>query len=237
MLTYIRTAVTVCSVATVLGSGSIHAQTFVATPAIPSGFGLSGNTLAVSLSGAYDNSRPVGNRLDASTSLAFGFGDPVDGIGVQASVNLTSFRMFGASGYGALTLHRMFQTNSSGIFSISGNLTYIAPWGNAARLPMGGSVVGSYLFGINGRLGIATLGATNDLNAARRVQPVVGFGYQVADDIAVSAGWAGEQSVLGIGWQPPMLGGTTVNLSVRAVEDNARRSIGLDITHAFNLRN
>ena len=223
-------------VAALAGGGGAVAQAFISTPGVPSGFGLGGNSFAVSLSGAYDQARPLGNGLDASTSFAFGIGAPVEAIGVQGAITLTSFRRFGASGYGALSLHRMFQTGGNGIYSVAASLTYIAPWGNSAGQALGASVIGSYLFGVEGRLAMVTLGLANDLNPARRVEPVLGLGLQLADRLAISAGWVGNQSVLGLGWQPEFMGGASVNLSVRAIESTTRRAFGIDVNHAFNMR-
>jgi len=226
----------IMALALAAGSDGAHGQTFIATPGVPSGFGLAGNAWAVSLSGAVDNARPAGNALDASTSLAFGVGDPVAGIGVQGVLNLTSFRRFGASGFATLTLHRMFQNANDGLYSIAASVTYISPWGDSLGQPLGGSVIGSYLFGVDGRLAVVTLGAASDLNAARRIQAVVGFGVQLSDTVAISGGWVGNQTVLGLGWRPEFLGGTSMNLSIRSIESDARRAIGFDVNYALNVR-
>jgi hypothetical protein len=73
------------------------------------------NTLGLAVSGTYGQWRggPGSDRLDASAALSFGVGDAVNGLGLQADINVNSFRSFGASGYLSLTLHRMFQTSFS----------------------------------------------------------------------------------------------------------------------------
>lgn len=218
-----------------LSGQALGAQT-IGIAALPSGFGLHGNTFATSLSGTYGQPRDGGasTRLDASASLSFGIGDPVNALGLQADVNLTSFRDFGASGYVSLTAHRMFQTSTAGVYSVALSVTNLAPWGDSAQLPAGYSLVGSYLFGLDGRAAMATLGVANNLNDARRVEGIVGFGMAVNDTLALSVGWAGNQSVLGSTWRPAALGGATVSVSLRGLEDRSRRTLGIDISRSFN---
>jgi hypothetical protein len=218
-----------------LGAGSAAAQSFVATAGVPSGFALSGNTLGLSLSGSYGQPRsgPGSTRLDASSALSFGIGDPIGALGLQSDVNLTSFRRFGASGYASFTAHRMFQTNSSGVFSVALSLTHVAPWGDSAALPVGGSLIGSYLFGFDGRLAMATVGVANNLNDRRRVEPVLGLGLGITDNWAANLGWAGNQSVVGATWRPNFMGGFAVSISLRALENDNRRMVGIDLTRAF----
>jgi hypothetical protein len=220
-----------------LGSAQSMAQNFVGTAALPTGFGLYPNTVSISVSGSYGQWRDgVGStRFDASTVLSYGLGDPVAGIGVQVDINVTSIRNLAASGYVSLTAHRMFQTSQAGVYSVAVNATHLAPWGNAARLDPGFSVIGSYLTGINGRLTVSSLGLTTTLNDARRIEMIAAFGMGLGDDWAVSLGWAGNQSVIGTTWQPVTLRGTTLGVSIRGIEDPARRLIGFDLFRSFNL--
>lgn len=221
-----------------LGAQTAEAQhSFVGTAAIPSGFGLYGNTLGLSVSGTFGQWRggAGSDRLDASAALSFGIGDPVNALGLQADLNVTSFRNFGVSGYLSLTLHRMFQTSSAGVYSVALSASHLAPWGNSARVDPGVSLVGSYMFGLNGRLAMATLGVANNLNNARDVEGIFGFGVAVSDDWAVNLGWAGNQSVFGATWRPQALGGAALSISVRGIEDRNRRLIGFDLSRSFSL--
>lgn len=212
-------------------------QAFVATAATPSGFGLFGNTVGVSLSGTYGQWRggAGSDRIDASGALSFGLGDPVNGIGVQGDINVTSFRNLGVSGYLSLTLHRMFQTSQAGVYSVALSATHLAPWGNSAAVRPGYTLVGSYLFGLNGRLAMLSLGVTNTLQLNRRTDGFIGLGIAVSEDWSVNAGWAGDQSILGATWRPDALGGTALAISFRSLEDRNRRMIGFDLTRSFSL--
>lgn len=221
---------------TASAQGRSFTQAFAATTATPSGFGLHGGTLGLAFSGSYGPVRFDGQRWDASTVASLGLGDPVNGLGFQIDVNNTSFRNFGASGYLSLTLHHMFQTNPDGVYSVALTASNLAPWGDSAFLDPSISFVGSYMFGIDGRLAIASLGVTTDTNNARDLEVIAGFGVQVANDWSVNAGWVGNQTVLGASWRPDMLGGMTVGLSVRGLEDSDRRMFGVDISRAFDLR-
>lgn len=221
-----------------LGGQSAEAQLrFVGTAATPSGFALYGNTAAVAISGTYGQWRggAGSDRLDASAALSFGVGNPYRGLGLQADVNITSFRDFGYSGYFSLTLHRAFQVDQAGVYSIALSASHLAAWGNSARVPVGGSLVGSYLTAIDGKLAMFSLGIANNLNDDRRVRGIVGFGMAVNDDWSVNAGWVGDQSVFGATWQPRVLGGTAISVSLRGVEDRNRRLIGIDVSRSFRL--
>lgn len=212
-------------------------QEFVGTAAVPSGFGLHDNTFALSISGTYGQWRggAGSDRVDASAALSFGFGNAVRGVGIQADVNMTSFRNFGASGYLALTAHRMFQLDSAGVYSVALSASHLAPWGNSAWVDPGYSLVMSHLFGLDGRLAMATVGLANNLNDARDLEGVFGFGVALSDEWAGSVGWAGNQSVLGASWRPGELGGAVVSFSVRGLEDESRRLVGLDFSRSFSL--
>lgn len=218
----------------VTGGGVAAAQTFVATSAVPSGFALSGNTFGLAASGTYGQRRdgPGSTRWDASSALSFGLGDPVDALGLQVDGNLTSFRDFGASGYLSLTLHRMFQISPAGVYSIAASATHLAPWGDPARLDPGGSLIGSYLFGVGGRLAMATAGIANNFNDERRVEGIVGLGVGVTDGWAVNLGWVGNQAVVGATWRPDFLAGFAVSFSARGDHDDRPR-FGIDLTRAF----
>lgn len=78
--------------------------------AVPSGFGLSGGTVSLSLSGSYGPRRggPGSDRTDASTAAAIGLGNAATGLGVELGVVNTSFRDFGGSGYFTLGANRQF---------------------------------------------------------------------------------------------------------------------------------
>jgi len=222
----------------VFGTPNAHAQQlFVGTAAVPSGFGLHGNTFAAAISGTYGQWRggAGSDRLDGSAAFSFGFGDPVDGLGVQADINVTSFRNFGASGYLSLTAHRMFQTSQAGVYSVALSATHLGSWGNSAWVRPGYKLVGSYMFGLDGRLAVVSVGVADNQNMSRRAEGILGFGLAVSDDWAVSAGWVGDQSVLGATWRPAALGGATLAISLRGIEDRNRRLIGFDLSRSFNL--
>ena len=213
------------------------AQT-VGTAGVPTGFGVADGTVAFSVSGSYGPRRnpPIDNtRLDASGSVIAGFGNPVSGLGVQAGVNVTSFRRFAASGYLSFGVHRMFQTSEAGVYSVALNASHLAPWGDARRQRPGYSLVGSYLTSVGGRLAMVTLGAATDTNAARKVEGLAGFGIGVSDKVAVSVGQVGARTSLGLTLAPAVLAGNTLSVSVNHNRRTGANTLVVDISRSVKL--
>lgn len=206
------------------------------TAGLSTAFGLSGQTVALSFSGSYGPVRgPGGERLDASTALSLGLGDPVSGVGLQFDVNLTSFRSFGASGNVSASIHKAFQVNTKGVYSVMLAAGNLGAWGDAEALPENASLIGSYMFGIGPHPAIVTLGATTALNANNDVEAIGSFGYSLNSDWAVSIGFAGDTPVIGATWQPDFLQGTPISVSISDIDDDAQRKLSIDIGRTFSL--
>lgn len=221
-----------------LGSAASSETVLVGTAGIPSGFGLSGGSVGLTASGSFGSPRnpPIDNtRFDASASLLTGFGDPVSGLGFQAGLNVTSVRNFGESGYLTLGVHKMFQTNEKGVFSVALNATHVAPWGNATVLDPGYSLVGSYLTSVSGRLAVFSAGAATDTNANRDVEGVIGMGIGIADAASFSVGQVGAKSVVGMSFSPQWLGGSSLSVSVNHNHDTSRNTLVVDLARVFNI--
>lgn len=210
----------------------------VGTAGVPTGFGLSGETLAFSVSGSYGSPRnpPADDtRFDASGTVMAGFGNPVDGLGLHGGVSVTSFRDFGASGSLTLGVHKMFQTSEAGIYSVALNATNLAPWGNARGLDTGVSLVGSYLTSINGRFALFSAGATTDSNTARDVDGVFGFGIGITDNLGLSIGQVGDRTALGVTLSPSLLAGNSVSISANHNHSTDENTLVIDIGRAIGL--
>lgn len=213
------------------------AQT-VGTAGVPTGFGLAGGVLALSASGSYGPERnpPADTtRYDGSGAVMLGFGDPVDGLGVQGGINITSFRDFGESGYLSLGVHKLFQTSEAGVYSVALNVSHIAPWGDAELLDPGVSLVGSYLTSFGGRLAMVSLGAATDTNNDRDLEPIFGFGVGLSENVAVNLGQVGQRTVVGMSFSPDMLGGLSLTVSLNHNHDNGDNTLVVDLGRAFNL--
>ena len=209
--------------------------------AVPSGFGLSGNTFSLSLSASYGPEGPpraaAGNRTNASSALAFGFGN-AETLGVEVGVVNTSTRDFGGSGYFSVGVNRQFSYDG-GIGSVSATASNLGGWGEAEDNEVTGTVAASFVFSLNDRPAMATIGATSGGGAAgtRNEGPgiIAGFGIGVARDWSVSAGVVGESPVVGVSYFPAALEGASVNASLRDFDRGNDAVIGLDIGYAFNL--
>lgn len=210
--------------------------------AVPSGFALSGGTVSLSFSGSYGPRRggPGGDRADASTALAVGFGDPINAIGVEVGLVNTSLRDFGGAGYVTLGLNRQFAFDG-GIGSVALTAVNLEPWGGSSSLEAGATLVASFVYDLNGRPAKASIGAGNKLGtragpvADQKAGIIAGFGIGIAPDWAVSAGVVGEAPVIGVSYFPAALQGASVNISLRDLDQGRDAVFGVDLGFAFNL--
>jgi hypothetical protein len=225
-----------CAFALALAIAAPATGQVVGTPGAPSAFGLSGGVGAVSLTGSYGKPRGgVGvTRFDASTAFGVGFGDPVDGVGVQVGVNITSFRKFGDSGYFTAGVHKMFQLSDAGVYSIGINIENIATWGDAKQSKLGANVIGSYMTSINGQLGLITVGATNAV-LGNKPTGIFAVGMGVTETSSIALSQLGNRSTLGYTIAPSGLSGTSVNLSVARDWKSKENSVAVDLISSFNL--
>lgn len=214
------------------------AQTQVATSALPTGFGLGMGDIALGFSalhGPWRGTGPDRTRYDASTSLAYGFGDPNALVGIDFAANITSFRDFGASGYLSVSLHRRMQFAGGAIGSVNLTATHLAGWGDSSVLDPAYTLVGSYAGVFGGRRVMVSAGVGDGFHRARGTEGLLAVGVAVAPGVAVSGGFIGSSPVIGASWFPGFLPNSVVNLSVRDIDDSARRTVGIDIGYSFNL--
>lgn len=210
--------------------------------AVPSGFALSGGTVSLSFSGSYGPPRggPGGDRADASTAIAVGFGDPINAIGVELGIVNTSFRDFGGAGYFTLGVNRRFAFDG-GIGSVSLTGVNLAPWGGSSSLEAGVNLVTSFVFDVNGRPAKATIGAGSRIGS--RAGPaanqgagiIAGFGIGIAPDWAVSAGVVGRSPTIGASYFPAAFQGASINVSLRNPNRGRDAVFGVDLGFAFDL--
>ncbi len=217
--------------------GPVAAQV-AGTPGVPTGFGLAGNVVGLSLSGSFGPERgnPPDTNFDASSALTFGFGNPVSGLGVQVGANLTSFRNFGQSGFLTFGVHRMFQLNDKGVFSVAANVNNIAPWGDSRNNDLSGSLVGSYLTGFGPRLGVITLGVGNSGDAENDVLGIFAIGAGITPTSSVGIGQVGDTTSLGVTLAPAALRGGSIAVSVNRDWNDNENTLVVDLGRIFSLK-
>lgn len=210
-----------------------QAQTRAAITSLPTGFGMSHGQMAVSLSGMYTPN--AARQLDGDMGIALGFGDPVGMLGFTVSADITSLENdFADSGYFNVGVHRQFEFDG-GYGSVNATVSGIGAFGTASARRIGGSLVGSIVTGTSGQPYMITAGIANDLTLTRRVQGILGVGVGLNEQWAVSAGVYGRNNAIGVTYFPPFVPNAAVQVSLRNIDDTARRGIGIDIGYAFNL--
>lgn len=210
-----------------------EAQTRAAIASLPSGFGMGSGTFAVSLSGLYTPNGP--RQLDGDLGLAMGFGDPVNAVGVTLSADITSLENdFADSGYFNIGAHRQFRFGG-GYGSVNATITGIGAFGTAAARQVGGSLVGSFVTGTQGRPFMITAGIANDMNPAQDIQGIFGVGVGLNSQWAASAGVYGDNTAIGVTYFPTFLRNSVVQVSLRNLDDPVRRGLGVSIGYGFNL--
>lgn len=204
--------------------------------AVPSGFGLSNGTASLSFAGSYGPERggPDNTRFDASTALSVGFGDPMNAVAFEFGVVNTSFRDFGESGFFTVGVNRQF-SYAGGIGSVALTVSDIEGWGDSSDNDISGTAIASFVYNINGRPVMATIGAGSSLTSDEEAGIIAGFGMSVAPDWAVSAGIVGESPILGASYFPAALDGASVNFSLRDLDEGDDAIIGIDLGYSFNL--
>ncbi|MFD1195222.1 hypothetical protein ACFQ3C_11115 [Seohaeicola saemankumensis] len=204
--------------------------------AVPSGFGLSNGTASLSFSGSYGPERgdPDSTRFDASTAFSVGFGDPVNAVALEFGVVNTSFRNFGESGFFTVGANRQFSF-AGGTGSVAVTVSDIEGWGDSKDNDVSGTATASFVYSINGRPVMATIGAGSSLTRDGDTGLIAGFGLSLAPDWAVSAGVVGESPIIGASYFPSALQGASVNFSLRDLDEGDDAVFGIDLGYSFNL--
>lgn len=201
--------------------------------AVPSGFALSNGTASVSLSGSRGPDRGDTN-FDASTAFSVGFGDDVNAIGVNIGIVNTSFRNFGGAGFFTAGVSRQFSFEG-GTGSVALSASNLMPWGEATLREESATAAASFVYDVGGRPVMATIGAGTHLTRDNEAGLLGGFGVAVAPDWAVSAGFVGDSPIVGASYFPAALQGSSVNFSVRDLDQRNDALFGVDIGYSFNL--
>jgi len=219
-----------------------------AISAVPSGFGLSGGNLSLSLSGTYGPERSPNDddndRFDASTAVAFGFGDPVSAVGVELGLVLSSFRDFGASGFLTVGVNRQFAFEG-GVTSINVSASNLAAWGDAENNDVSYSVVGSVAYALGNTPMVTTLGYGTSYGTGFGFSEddcyvecegiVFGIGAGISETWAISAGVVGDHSILGATYFPATVEGLSANIWVRDADDSDSATFGVDLGFITNV--
>ncbi len=207
---------------------------------IPSGFLTAPGHLNATLSGSYGPPRggPGSTRFDASTSLAVGFGDPVNAVGVEVGLVNLSFRRFGHSGYFSVGFHRQFSTGNGGTGSVALTVDQLGAWGDARGNRIGGTLVVSTMSDVPTATGRApvmvSFGAGTNITRDKTAGVVAGVGTGLSPDWSVSAGIYGDSGLVGATWHPTSYPGFTVGFTARK-QESTNAVFGVDVGYAFNI--
>ncbi len=208
---------------------------------LPTGTLTAPGTLSATISGSYGPlrgipGRPKSTRFDASTSLAVGFGDPVNALGFEVGLVNLSFRNFGHSGYLQFGLNRQFSAGQS-IVSTALRVTDIAGWGDAKNNKVAGSLITSISYGIQTKNGtmpaMAVIGVGSNVRTNGKAGVILGFGVGVSQDWSVNAGISGDTGVLGASFSPSAWNGFNASFAVRKPRSQSA-SFGVDL--GYNIR-
>ncbi|QCP87945.1 hypothetical protein EYE35_20095 [Cereibacter sphaeroides] len=210
---------------------------------IGSGTVAPGGTIFGSVSGTDRRVDSGSDDVDGSLSLGAGFGDAATGIGVQASLNVTSVedRDFGDSGYLSLKFGHRFGDPDLNLHAAIG-FDNIAAWGDASDNSIETTVALTtfgYLGGAWGKPYMVTLGVGSD---ARDGDPglIAGFGLGLTEYLGASISYSGDYSNIGLGMKVPGVKGVSVALTCNDVfdEEDSRRatlSVSFALKNAFGL--
>ncbi len=222
-----------------LGLNAPAQAQLVATPGVPTAFGLPDGVLAVALSGSYATRNRRGlapTHFDGSSALAYGIGDPVDSLGFQLGATVTSTRRFGRSGYLSFGAYKLFQRDDRGVYALAANLDYLGRWGEGREMRPSGNVLLSYMTGFGENLGLVTLGVANNTRFDRRVVGVFGLGMGVTDRSSISLAQMGSRTTLGLTSAPALLTGTTLSAGLSRDWSTKTNMLTVDIGRNFTLR-
>jgi len=213
----------------------------VAIAGIPSAYLTAPGQMKATLSGSYGPRRGTGprsTRFDASTSLAIGFGDPVDAIGVEVGVVNLSFRRFGHSGYFTVGFNREFETGAGGKGAVALTFDRIGGWGDARAGKVGGTLVFSTTGTMDTASGpmpvMTTFGVGSNITRKREAGVILGVGMGLSPDWSVSGGIYGDSGVIGTTWHPVDHNGLSVGVTLRK-QSTVKPVFGVDVGYAFNV--
>jgi hypothetical protein len=186
---------------------------------VTSGFGLAAGQSFVSVAGVYDadgRGRVNGSgRVDGSATGGIGLGNPIDSVGLEITMSLTSLNprdgTLGDSGDVGLKVHKMFpELNNLGVAL---GMSNAGRWGDAKLSKHTTYAVASMDLParlINGHPLQASLGVGNGVyrsakSISQNTNKVNGFaslGTQINMRTAVNASWSGNELNVGMGWMP-----------------------------------
>ncbi|MGP3698970.1 hypothetical protein [Rhodobacter sp. NSM] len=206
---------------------------------IGSGTVAPGGTLFGSISGSDKREDTGSNHVDGSLSFGAGFGDAATGIGMQASLNVTSVedRDFGDSGFLSLKFGHRLGDPDLNLHAAIG-FDNVATWGDASDNSVETTVALTkfgYLGGSWGKPYMVTLGVGSH---ARDDDPglIAGFGLGLTEHFGASISYSGDYANIGLGVKVPGVKGVSLALTCNDVfdeEDSRRTTLSL----SFALRN
>ncbi|WP_145109331.1 hypothetical protein ACN9JG_21045 (plasmid) [Cereibacter azotoformans] len=206
---------------------------------IGSGTVAPGGTIFGSISGTDKRVDTGGDDVDGSLSFGAGFGDAATGIGMQASLNVTSVedRDFGDSGFLSLKFGRRIGDPDLNLHAAIG-FDNVATWGDASDNSVETTVALTKFGRLGGSWGkpyMVTLGVGSH---ARDDDPglIAGFGLGLTEHLGASISYSGDYANIGLGVKVPGVKGVSVSLTCNDVfdeEDSRRATLSL----SFALRN
>ena len=210
----------------------------VSVGGISSGFGASKGSKFVAVSYTNKDTQTGGKDDDGSIALGFGFGNPVDGVGLEATIGITSVSTtlwgdgkFGDEGNISVKVHKQVDFNE--IFdaaSVAFGISNLAGWGSTTENPKnynlsftGLSYLGSAdTVGLMLTAGYGT--AVSDVETTGSFFAGAGVGNS---NFSASISTPGDELWLSGTWFPDVLSGSSLSVSVADVtnEQSRKRTI------------
>lgn len=191
---------------------------------VASGFGASGNSFFAAASYTDRDEQTDGNDDDGSIIVGAGFGDPIDAVGVEVSLGLTSVSTslwgdgkFADEGNVNLKIHKQYRPiGTFPVVSVSVGVSNLTGWGGTLDNPANTYLAAS---------GISSLGGLGQYG----VMYTLGYGSAVSDgetsgdlfggigvargDFSASGSFIGDQINLSANWFPSFFNGAVFSYS------------------------
>jgi hypothetical protein len=214
----------------------------------PSAYAASKGQGFIGLSGIYDydgKGMVDGNgRVDGSMSAGVGFGDPVEGIGIELSGNITSLRQtFGDSGQAGVKIHRIVNSNYRTSVAIAS--TDAVRWGQAklssrsqyiavtSDLPV--RLIGNYPLSVTLGAGNGSYRSLASVTSGDNKLGVFGsIGTQLSERTALSISQLGGRTNVGLGLTPFNLPiSVMVGLTDISGKSTAGKQLSVNVGYAY----
>ena len=215
------------------------------TYGIPSGFGLGKGQGYVS--GSITNHRTedqeaASEEFDGSYALGIGLSDPNQRLGVDVNLGILSSTPGDQTEAGnfSIKVHKQ-GPNPYGLFALSAGANNVAPWGDPEAIKTSYYVAASQMMRQTYTTAvlpdIMISGGVSDgaKNGGRDPGVYLGIGAKYTGKTSVSVGWAGDEIITGLSFQPTLTQPIIVSAGLAdAINQNDDRRLLLSVTYAID---